>query len=189
MGHFPSRPILGSIRGEGTPPTNPSRHLRKERSFLPLEWLLTEDRGRSPTAVAPAAARIRAAAAVAATAATPCPDHEDVAVAATAAPHRRSPSRRCHPQAIDAAAISAIGRRAFLTPLNPPSPSPSPPPRSISPDQILLRRTPLLPRSFPTALAPASSKPSATSPPLPRFRILSASRPRNSLPVTRISRP
>ena len=34
VGPFPSRPILGSIRGEGTPPTNPSRHLRKERSFL-----------------------------------------------------------------------------------------------------------------------------------------------------------
>ena len=30
MGPFPSRPILGSIRGEGTS-TNPSRHLRKTR--------------------------------------------------------------------------------------------------------------------------------------------------------------
>ena len=30
MGPFPSRPILGSIRGEGAPPTNPSRHLRKK---------------------------------------------------------------------------------------------------------------------------------------------------------------
>ena len=35
MGPFPSWPILGSIRGEGTPPTNPSRHLRKEKEFPP----------------------------------------------------------------------------------------------------------------------------------------------------------
>ena len=31
VGPFPSRPTKGSIRGEGTPPTNPSRHLKKER--------------------------------------------------------------------------------------------------------------------------------------------------------------
>ena len=37
-------------------PTNPSRHLRKERSLLPLEWLLTEGWRRSPTAIAAAAA-------------------------------------------------------------------------------------------------------------------------------------
>ena len=37
VGPFPSQPILGSIRGEGTPPpTNPSHHLRKERSLLHL---------------------------------------------------------------------------------------------------------------------------------------------------------
>ena len=51
VGPFPSQPILGTIREEGTPPTNPSRHLRKESSFLHLEWLLTEGGGRSLTAV------------------------------------------------------------------------------------------------------------------------------------------
>ena len=71
VGPFPSRPIMGSIRGEGTPPTNPSHYLKKEISDLPLKWLLKEGPGRSPTAVA-AAARLHAAAT---TAATPCPGH------------------------------------------------------------------------------------------------------------------
>ena len=77
VGPFPSRPIMGSIRGEGTPPpTNTSCHLKKERSNLPLKWLLKEGRGWSPTAAAAtaaAAARLRAAAAT--TAANPCPGH------------------------------------------------------------------------------------------------------------------
>ena len=99
VGPFPSRPIMGSIRGEGTlppPPTNPSRHLRKERSFLHLKWLLTEGQGRSPTA-AVAAARLRA------TAATPCPCHTDTtaavpaAVADLASPPLPLLRRRCCP--------------------------------------------------------------------------------------------
>ena len=113
MGPFPSRPTLGSIRGEGTPPpppTNPSCHLRKERSLLPLEWLLTEGRGRSLTTVATtdaAAAASRIPTAAAATATTHCPDHEDVAVAAaTSTPRRRSPSRLRRPQAVTVAAAS-----------------------------------------------------------------------------------
>ena len=81
VGPFPSRPIMGSIIGEGPPlpPTNPSYHLKKERSVLPLKWLLKEDRGRRPTATsAPAtAATLPHAAAVPAakTAASPCHDH------------------------------------------------------------------------------------------------------------------
>ena len=54
VGPFPSRPNIGSIRGEGTPSTNPRRHLNKERSELPLKWLLKEDRGRRPIAAAAA---------------------------------------------------------------------------------------------------------------------------------------
>ena len=58
------------------PPTNPSHHLKKERSVLPLKWLLKEDRGRRPTAASAAAALSRAAAVPAAkTAASPCLDH------------------------------------------------------------------------------------------------------------------
>ena len=66
---------MGSIRGEGTPPINPSRHLKKERILIPLKWLLKEDQGRRPTAAsaATAAAPSRAAAVLAAeTATSPC---------------------------------------------------------------------------------------------------------------------
>ena len=76
VGPFLSRPTMGSIRGEGTPPTNPSRHLKKERIIIPLKWLLKEDQGRRPTAAsaaATAAAPPRAAAVAAAeSAASPC---------------------------------------------------------------------------------------------------------------------
>ena len=81
---------MGSIRGEGTPPTNPSRHLKKERSSLPLKWLLKEGRRRSPTA-----------AATATTAATPCPGHGSSPLS----------SRRCRPQAAAAAAASGPPHR------------------------------------------------------------------------------
>ena len=61
------------------PPTNPSHHLKKERSDLPLKWLLKEDQGRRPTAAsaaATAAALLRAATVPATvTAASPCLDH------------------------------------------------------------------------------------------------------------------
>ena len=33
------------VRDPPPPPTNPSRHLKKERSALPLKWLLKEGRG------------------------------------------------------------------------------------------------------------------------------------------------
>ena len=79
VGPFLSRPTMGSIRGEGTPPTNPSRHLKKERSVLPLKWLLKGDLGRRPTAASAAvtaAAPQRAATVPAAeAAASPCLDH------------------------------------------------------------------------------------------------------------------
>ena len=74
VGPSPSRPTMGSIRGEGTPPTNPSRHFKKERSELPLKWLLKEDRRRRPTAAA-AARRCAAAAPAAQTAASSCSLH------------------------------------------------------------------------------------------------------------------
>ena len=125
-GPFPSRPIMGSIRGEGTPPpprpTNPSRHLKKERSVVPLKWLRKEGRGRSPTA----AACLRATAAAAATtAATPCPGHGSSLLS----------SRRRRSQA-----ATASGRRRLRTtasPSSPPSPSlvillPQAPPISTS---------------------------------------------------------
>ena len=78
-GPFPLSAHYGLYKRErdSSPPTNPSRHLKKERSALPLKWLLKEGRGRSPTtATAAAAARLCAAAA----AATPCSDHEDTIV-------------------------------------------------------------------------------------------------------------
>ena len=89
VGPFLSWPTMGSIRGEGTPPTNPSRDLKKERSELPLKWLLKEDRRRRPTAAADAAAAIaahrRAATPIAETAASSCSSH-----ALVVPPHDRS---------------------------------------------------------------------------------------------------
>ena len=54
------------------PPTNPSRHLKKERSVLPLKWLLKEDQGRRPTAASAAAPPRAAVVPAAETAASPC---------------------------------------------------------------------------------------------------------------------
>ena len=105
VGPFLSRPTMGSIRGEGTPPTNPSRHLKKERSVLPLKWLLKEDQGRRPTAAsvaATAAAQPRAAAVPAAeTAASPClgcvsPSRTLPAAAAATAASGRRRRKLCH---------------------------------------------------------------------------------------------
>ena len=124
VGPFPSRPIMGSIRGEGTPPpTNPSRHLKKERSALPLKWLLKEGRGRSPTAIVAAAARLCAAAAArlraaAAAARRPPPL---LAPATGSSPHLR---KRRRPQAVAAAATS--GRRRRTAALSSPPPPFSP---------------------------------------------------------------
>ena len=38
VGPFLSRPTMGSIRGEGTPPTNPSRHLKKVGHGRVQKW-------------------------------------------------------------------------------------------------------------------------------------------------------
>ena len=141
VGPFLSRPTMGSIRGEGTPPpTNPSRHLKKERSELPFKWLLKEDRRRRPTAAsaaATAAARRCAADAPAAeTAASSCSLH--------VLPARLSdPSRRRH-------------RR-----LRPP---PLPPLRSAVPPHFFSSTT-----SFPSSPTPPSTLPSTAHHPNPEI--------------------
>ena len=109
-GPFPLSAHYGLYKRGRDPPTNPSRHLRKESSLLHLEWLLTEGRGRSPTAAA-AAARLRAAASAAATTtATPCPGHADSPTAAPAAAADLAPppppsSRRRRPCSAAAAVV------------------------------------------------------------------------------------
>ena len=45
-GPFPLSAHYGLYKRGRDPPTNPSRHLKKERSDLPLKWLLKEGRGR-----------------------------------------------------------------------------------------------------------------------------------------------
>ena len=78
-GPFPLSAHYGLYKRERDPPTNPSRHLKKERSEFPLKWLLKEDWRRRPTAASAAvaaAARCCAAAAPAAeTAASSCSLH------------------------------------------------------------------------------------------------------------------
>ena len=104
-GPFPLSAHYGLYKRGRDPPTNPSRHLKKEKRTLSLslKWLLKEDQGRRPTAVsaaATAAAPPRAAAMPAAeTAASPCLGHISPscslpAVAVTAATGRR----HCHPR-------------------------------------------------------------------------------------------
>ena len=66
-GPFPLSAHYGLYKRGWDPPTNPSRHLKKERSDLPLKWLLKEDQGRRPTAAPPPHA-------AAETAASPCLD-------------------------------------------------------------------------------------------------------------------
>ena len=63
-GPFPLSAHYGLYKRGRDPPTNPSHHLKKERSALPLKWLLKKDQGRRPTAAsatATAAALLRAA--------------------------------------------------------------------------------------------------------------------------------
>ena len=75
VGPFPLSAHYGLYKRGRDPPTNPSRHLKKERSELPLKWLLKEDQRRRPTAasaVAAAARRCAAAAYAAKTAASSC---------------------------------------------------------------------------------------------------------------------
>ena len=57
------------------PQSSLSRHLKKERSELPLKWPLEEDWGRRPTIAAAAARRCAAAAPAAETVASSCPNH------------------------------------------------------------------------------------------------------------------
>ena len=64
-GPFPLSGHYGLYKRGMDTPKNPSHHLKKEKSALPLKSLLKEGRGRSPTAAA------------ATTNATPCPGHED----------------------------------------------------------------------------------------------------------------
>ena len=120
-GSFPLSAHYGPYKRGRDPPTNPSRHLKKERSDLPLKWLLKEGRGRSPTA----------AAAAATTAATPCPGHSS------------SPpsSRRRRPQA----AAAASGRRRRLRTAAPPSP---PSPASLFDPHVFKRVLPYFPLPF-----------------------------------------
>ena len=54
------------------PPTNPSRHLKKERIIIPLKWLLKEDQGRRPTAASAATTAATPSRAAAETAASRC---------------------------------------------------------------------------------------------------------------------
>ena len=86
----PLGPFWALQEGKGTspPPTNPSRHLKNERSKLPLKWLLKEDRVKRPiaTSAAASAARIRAD-----TTAFPCPDPAtSITVGPSAAAAQRS---------------------------------------------------------------------------------------------------
>ena len=70
-GPFPLSAHYGLYKRGRDPPTNPSRHLKKERSELPLKWLLKEDRRRRPTA----ARRCAAAVPATETAASSCIHH------------------------------------------------------------------------------------------------------------------
>ena len=157
VGPFPSQPILGSRRGEGTPPPHthkPKPSFEEKRSELPLKWLLKEDRGRRPTAAAAAAAvaaaRPRAVAALDAKKWTPSQ------VAAQGISRKETYRRR----------MTTCHRRAHRRPASPPlssSPSsPSHPPSPISP----------LPFCHPTNLLPIP-------PPLPSSSHL----PQLSLPL------
>ena len=70
-GPFPLSAHEGLYKRGRDPPTNPSHHLKKERSVLPLKWLLKEDQGRRPTAASAAATATAPLRAAAETAASP----------------------------------------------------------------------------------------------------------------------
>ena len=157
------------------PPTNPSRHLKKERSDLPLKWLLKEGRGRSPTATATAAA-----AAAAMTAATPCPGHGffTIVIATPPSSRRRRRLRTTTPPSS----------------LVPPPPAGHPPPSSSSNLHLHLRQTsdhlPASPLLLPLHWTSSSPNPSATSPlaghplrtPVPPPRTFISSSPFSRIP-------
>ena len=116
-GPFPLSAHYGLYKRGRDPPTNPSRHLKKERSELPLKWLLKEDQRRRPTA-ATAARRCAAAE----TAASSCSLH--VLPARLTVPSRR---RRRH---LRPPLRSAVPPHFFSSSTSFPS---SPPPSSILP--------------------------------------------------------
>ena len=175
-GPFPLSAHYGLYKRGRDPPTNPSRHLKKEKRALPLKWLLKEDQGRRPTAAsapATAAAPPRAAAMPAAeTAASPCLGHVSpvgsLPVAAVAAAIGR---RHCHRR--KAAPPSLLLHRPF--PYSPPPPSPfSQSPFSLPlPPSLACRDSPS-PRPLPYAQPPTTfpscqKSPTPSSPHFPVF--------------------
>ena len=79
------------------PPTNLGRHLKKERSELPLKWLLKEDQRRRPTAASAAAAPAARRCAAAETAASSCSPHVlPTPLTDPSRRRRRSGSLCCH---------------------------------------------------------------------------------------------
>ena len=112
-GPFPLSAHYGLYKRGRDPPTNPSRHLKKERSDLPLKWLLKEEQGGRPTAASAAAtAAVPAAEAAASPCFVPklssCSPPAAAAAAAARSPHHHlpllhslhfrqpSPSSPCH---------------------------------------------------------------------------------------------
>ena len=79
-GPFPLLAHYGLYKRGRDPPTNHSRHLKKERNNLPLKCMLKEDQGRRPTAASAAATDAATTAAPpradAETTASPCLDRE-----------------------------------------------------------------------------------------------------------------
>ena len=115
-GPFPLSARYGLYKRGRDPPTNPSRHLKKERSELSLKWLLKEDRRRRPTAASVAAARRCARRLFLLPSRT------------TYVTHRSKPPSPLPPQAA-AVAAAASGRRrsgSLCRHDSPPAPSPSP---------------------------------------------------------------
>ena len=150
-------------RGRNTPPppTNPSYHLKKDRSELPLKWLHKEDRRKRPTAPA----RPCVAATIAA---SPCCDHIDVSVntaAATtvvAAAAHLVPPPPFHPSPVPSANAPQVShhchpKHRWCRPHQPPPPAPSGALRapSVAPYTSRLRH-PTRPASGPPHVPPSA---------------------------------
>ena len=71
-GPFPLSAHYGLYKRGRDPPTNSSRHLKKQRTILHLKWLLKEEQGGRPTAATAAAPPRAAAVPAAVSAASPC---------------------------------------------------------------------------------------------------------------------
>ena len=132
-GPFPLSAHYGLYKRGRDPPTNPSRHLKKERKNLPLKWLLKEDQGRRPTAASAAAPPRAAVVPAAETAASPCLGRVSPACslpAATAA----AVGTLCHLPTSSTDPLPPPPPSTFM-PISPPSPRPKPsflPRRSLS---------------------------------------------------------